>query len=56
MKRATRDEYVVRTFHTIILSRSIIYPNKREREREFNGIVFGIFDKLEEYEVPVINK
>ena len=43
---------------TRFLSRSIIYPNEREREREreFNGIVFGIFDKLEEYEVPVTNK
>lgn len=56
MKRATRDEYVVRTFHTIFIKIDHLSEREREREREFNGIVFGIFDKLEEYEVPVINK
>lgn len=38
---------------------AIIYSNEREREREslmIEGIIFGIFDKLEGYEIPVINK
>lgn len=61
MKRAIRDEYVVRIFHTI-LSRSIRWRSfirMRKKEREslmIEGIIFGIFDKLEGYEIPVINK
>lgn len=55
MKRATRDEYVVRTFHTIFIK--IDHLSEREREREsLMGLFLEFLISSKDMTVPVTNK